>query len=609
MHPSTDDAARPPHRGSLRRKYALVIGALVVGALLASGAVNIYATYQENKSALIALQREKAEASARRIEQYVSDIEHRIAFTAPPGPGIGALDHRRAEVEALGRIPAITEIALLDAEGKEQFRASSLGPADDGLERRSWDKAVAGVKSGRPYRTYRSPVYFLHGAEPYMTIAMAVGVKEAGITVAEVDLEFLLEGISRIKVGKAGYAYAVDQRGLLIAHPDLNLVLKKTNLSGLPQIKAALAHASGAAAHAEGRDLSGRPVLAAYGAIPQLGWYVFVEQPQSEAFAPLHASLLRTGALLLAGLALSLLAGMVLARRMVAPIHALQRGVALIGSGALDHRIAIDTGDELEDLAEQFNRMASRLQESYAGLEEKVRLRTAELERACRALEEASLTDPLTGLRNRRFLLQELEADIALVLRRYDGWLNGGGSVPEPNMDMVFFMIDIDHFKAVNDRYGHASGDLVLSQMVLRLREVFRESDYLIRWGGEEFLVVARATDRADAGRLAERIRAAVAARGFALEDGTCLSKTCSVGFACFPFVPALPRLLSWTQVVELADRALYYSKHGGRNAWNGIVAADSAAGVDLFQCAMHDPDATVPECDVLVVSSASCSA
>ena len=138
---------------------------------------------------------------------------------------------------------------------------------------------------------------------------------------------------------------------------------------------------------------------------------------------------------------------------------------------------------------------------------------------------------------------------------------------------MIFFLIDVDHFKRVNDHHGHAAGDAVLSQMRERLQGVFRESDYLVRWGGEEFLVVARSADRGSAATLAERVRSAVAGRDFVLDDSRLLNVTCSVGFAALPFVPTDPRALNWADVVDLADIALYLAKGAGRNGWVGIAA------------------------------------
>ncbi|MFL6709650.1 MAG: diguanylate cyclase [Massilia sp.] len=231
-----------------------------------------------------------------------------------------------------------------------------------------------------------------------------------------------------------------------------------------------------------------------------------------------------------------------------------------------------------------------------------------ELEKAYQALEEVSLTDQLTGLRNRRFFLQHVDADVRLSLRRYDEPLHQQGGVvsdaPDAK-DLVFFMVDLDHFKDVNDRHGHAAGDAVLVQMQERLREVFRESDYLVRWGGEEFLVLARATRRDEARVVAERIRHAVADREFVLPDGERLQKTCSIGFACFPFVPTAPRLLSWSEVVELADQALYLAKHGGRNAWAALYSNPATPHDGLFAHLMQDLDGALAAGEVTLITNA----
>lgn len=221
-------------------------------------------------------------------------------------------------------------------------------------------------------------------------------------------------------------------------------------------------------------------------------------------------------------------------------------------------------------------------------LEAKVRERTAELESLSRelqlksaALEASSLVDPLTGLHNRRFLSQYMDAEIAQTLRHHDEHRLQGTPLAE-GADIVFFVLDIDHFKQVNDQHGHAAGDAVLVQMRQRLQEAFRQADYLVRWGGEEFLIVARATSRLQATELAERACRAVADTPFALADGTLLRKTCSVGFAAFPLTPVWPTALEWPAVVDLADQALYAVKNSGRNGWLGVVdaTADSASAL-----------------------------
>jgi len=211
-------------------------------------------------------------------------------------------------------------------------------------------------------------------------------------------------------------------------------------------------------------------------------------------------------------------------------------------------------------------------------LERTVHERTADLEkltqalqRESAALEESSLTDPLTGLRNRRFVALHIEADAALAVREYASHASYGASLRD-DAGLIFFLIDIDHFKQVNDDYGHAGGDAVIVQMAARLSSVFRDTDYLVRWGGEEFLVVARATPRTHAAELAERARAAVADQPFALDDGRLLSKTCSIGFCCFPVSTQYPAAPAWAAAVNIADALLYAVKLAGRNGWMGAL-------------------------------------
>src|SRR5207248_5090485 len=277
--------------------------------------------------------------------------------------------------------PAITELSHLDPSGREQLRVSRLAMnvAGSGAEY-SQDPKFREPKGGK---TYFGEVYFRNDSEPYMTMAMAESGPEAGVTVAEVNLKFIWDVVSQIKVGKSGYALVVDSNGHLIAHPDISQVLQKTDLSSLPQVQAARAGSRTSADElgetAIANNLQGRQVLTAYDGINPPGWSVFVEQPLEEAFAPLYASVFRTIVLLLVGLIMSVLASLFLARRMVRPIHALQAGAARIGEGALDQRIEVKTGDELEALADEFNRMTGQLRESYANLEHRVEERTRDL--------------------------------------------------------------------------------------------------------------------------------------------------------------------------------------------------------------------------------------
>jgi len=377
-------------RGRLFLKYSLAFVLLVSSALLAGGLVQVYFAYGENEAVQLRLQQEKASAAAATLERFVADIVRDLGWTQPPEwlPAPPALEQRLDDYARLLRqVPAITELTYLDAAGREQLYVSQVAPTRLGSGR---DQAASpAFQQARPDQPYFGPVYFRDGSEPYMTVALAERGAGAGVTVAEVSLRFLWDVILPIQIGREGYAYVVDSQGDLIAHPDLSLVLQGRNLAALPQVQGALAP-SGAEAPVVVRNLAGREVLAAAHGVQPPGWTVFVEQPLTQALAPLYASAQRTAVLLLIGLGLSVLLGLILARKMVTPIRALQASAARIGAGALEQRIEVHSGDELEALAEEFNRMSARLRESYASLEDKVAERTQELTAALTQLEIAN---------------------------------------------------------------------------------------------------------------------------------------------------------------------------------------------------------------------------
>src|SRR5438876_2397013 len=376
---AVETGARRRYRGRLFRKYLLLILSLVTIALLASGAISVYFSYQENKSALASLQHEKALAAASRIEQYIEQIVKQLAYAALPQLDASDIELRRIEfLKLLRQAPEVTDIAQVDASGKEQIAVSRLGMDNiNSGKDRSQEPAFRNAKRGQPWF---GPVYFKKETEPYMTIAIRSGGDTGPVTIADVNLKFIWDVVSRIKIGEKGKAYVVDANGFLVADPDIGLVLRKTNLSQLPHVKAAGGKQDPAEPAMVSSDLAGTQVLTSVAPIESLKWNVFVEQPVAEVYAKLNASILRTAALLIAGLVISALAALALARGMVRPIRTLEEGARRIGAGELDQQIEVRTGDELEALANQFNRMTGRLRESYAGLEHKVDERTHELQ-------------------------------------------------------------------------------------------------------------------------------------------------------------------------------------------------------------------------------------
>jgi signal transduction histidine kinase len=367
-------------RGRLFRKYVALFVAVVCLALITNGAFEIWFSYQDHKASLIRIQREQAQAAAGKIGAFITEIEGQVGWTTQLPWSAGTLDQHRFDAQRLLRqVPAITELAQVDASGHEQLRVSRLAMdvLASGLDVSREPKFTEAVA----HKVYYGPVYFRRESEPYMTLSLAGALRDSGVSIAEVNLKLIWDVVSRIKVGEHGRAFVVDTRGRLIAHPDISLVLRNTDMSGLPQVRRARGEDSADPSEQvqEATDIEGHQVLTAFAPVSPMGWLVFVELPVSEAYAPLYASVQRVGLMLLAALGLAFLAGMFLARRMVVPIQALRTGAARIGSGDLSQRIAIKTGDEVEALADQFNDMAGRLQESYADLENKVEQRTREL--------------------------------------------------------------------------------------------------------------------------------------------------------------------------------------------------------------------------------------
>jgi signal transduction histidine kinase len=276
-------------------------------------------------------------------------------------------------------VPAITELAQVDSTGKERLRVSRLAMdvVDSGIDLSKDPKFTEAVAR----KVYYGPVYFRRESEPYMTLSLAGTRKDAGVSIAEVNLKLIWDVVSQIKVGDRGHAYVVGAQGRLIAHPDISLVLRNTDMSKLVQVQAAQAgRAAGDPQSLQGtKNIQGQEVLTASAPIAPLGWTMFVELPVEEAYASLYLALQRLAIVLAGASIFAVLAGIFLARRMVGPIQALRAGAERIGGGDFAQRISIKTGDELEGLANQFNDMGSRLQESYADLENKVEQRTAEL--------------------------------------------------------------------------------------------------------------------------------------------------------------------------------------------------------------------------------------
>jgi signal transduction histidine kinase len=371
------------HR-SLFGKYAATFVSLVIAVLIISGATEAWYTYHERRADFLHALSQKADGAAHRVEEFMAAIERQIA--SPARAGTATLQQRRADFSLiLEQTPQISEIAWLDQTGKERLRMRRgfvVVENGNGHERTRNVQIQAAVEPG--FRT--GPVTFSdQGAR--MEVSVGPEGSDNGVTVAEIDLKSLSDIVNGIQADAGTSAYIVTPSGRLIAHTNLALAKKDTDLSRLPQIAALTQVRQVTQAPQEvGRNLDGEIVLFASAQIPKMNWWLFVEAPQSHAMAPFYDFLGRLAALLLLALVLCILSGLLLARHMTIPIMAVGAGAARLANGDFSQKIKVDTGDEIEALADEFNRMATQVQDSYAKLEQKVADRTRDLAQSVREL-------------------------------------------------------------------------------------------------------------------------------------------------------------------------------------------------------------------------------
>lgn len=358
-------------REGLFAKYVVSLVGLVVFVLAVNGAMETWISYRAIKTSLTDGLEDKAQGAARRIEQSVSELERQISWVTTASRD--TLEKRRADyAQLLQQVAVVSRLFQLNGDGREVLRVSRQSTTTGGNADLSSDMRFNdAVARGASY----SAVSFVD-EKPVMSISVAHSGFNAGVTVAEIDLGFLSDFLSDAQVGKVAFAYVVDAHGRVLAASSKGPDVGK-DLSKLPQVAAAIA--PGREPDTSGTDFNGHAVLSAASTVPKLGWSVLFEQPTTQALMPIRDQLVRIALLIGMGLLVAILAGTLLARRMIIPITALRDGAHKLGEGDFSHRIDVHTSDELEELAGQFNRMAGQLQETYTNLETKVEERTRDL--------------------------------------------------------------------------------------------------------------------------------------------------------------------------------------------------------------------------------------
>jgi class 3 adenylate cyclase len=351
----------PKRFRGLFQKYFIVIFLAAAAPLALNGVIEAWFGYRDQRSRLDELLAVQAAAAAAEINGFLDNITNQLGWLVQLPWTEQPDERRRAEAfRLLRQAPAIASIALLDDRERERLYVSRIGlNRIDSRVDRSTDPAAAVVRSAR---TWFGDVIYNRGSEPYMAVAISGNRPSVGVVIADVNLKLIWDVVSSIRVGQTGFAFVLDRPGQLIAHPDISLVLRgadEATSRPFQAISAAIGRAR--SGFATGLDMNGQQVVAAAASIVGPHWIVVVAQPASEAFAPIYAALWRTVGFLLLGAICACLLAYALAHRMTEPIRLLEEGTKRIGAGIFDHPITIKTGDELERLAESFNKMAAEL--------------------------------------------------------------------------------------------------------------------------------------------------------------------------------------------------------------------------------------------------------
>jgi signal transduction histidine kinase/CheY-like chemotaxis protein len=379
-------------RAPLFRKYVRTLIVCMGGLTCAVGLIHLVVVARAQMTGVASLLNAQAETAGGQIRSFMDSTVASLRWIDDidePGAPAEYDAIRDGGYRLLRRVPSVIAITFFDGQGCGRVFISRLQP-DISTGCSSAQASNAMFTQARAKGTAYSDVFSPDGSEPHLYVGIASRGRNTGALVAEINLKVIHDTVAAIRVGTSGIGFVVDSNRRLIAHPDETLVLRQSQLPesfSTPKRIGELTFAT---------DFAGQRIVTTSRIIDGPGWRVIAVQPVNEALLPVYTALLTTGALVIAAILGSLVAGYIVAARLARPLSILRDGAARIGQGDLSTQLVIDTGDEIEQVADEFNRMARALADSHAHLETKVFDRTAALQATTKKVQQQA--SELSGL-------------------------------------------------------------------------------------------------------------------------------------------------------------------------------------------------------------------